>query len=507
MTPLWFEKYQEALPAVFVSCFEITHDINNDTLNDNRLKNDISAFQSSLESINVKSKLVAVLLGDEETADDPSLEGRLSNIRKGAKLESKATFFFLPYGSSAEQTEALFDSVFHACRGLCIEFYKNLHKHARRKKDRRSSSLPATPSLDQAPQHLLHAGWNARYAVKMGLFSEVRYEMDAAARSYDEALGFIMEPGGTFDHTSSWSPRFNATRLLADCIAVRRIRALLIDGHTANAASFWMTYHNRVQDMVERVGKGTSTYGWPCWQARWARIMSRLVESTPTLASDSNAKRILEPLEARRRSAYAMTKGQATQLQDVLNPFMKHLHHDGYWLNLAAEYSDMRAAYAEEIPEDDRNPPGQSPAASVARVHQEYESYLCPEPHMEANEVDHVHIIVRDLEGALEAYEHRGHIRAAETTRLRLAKTLQQSSKEYASRALDVLTQPQEAPGQGWTTFGDEVTARLLSASKAAGRYDVRIKALSQKLHRGSTRVGNGFHAGLTCGRLYNYGR
>lgn len=502
MTPLWFKKYQEALPAVFVSFFEINHDINNDTLNDNRLKNDISTFQSALESINVKSKLIAVLLGDDSTAGDSSLEARMSNIRKGAKLENKATFFFLPWGASAEQTEALFDTVFHACRSFCVDFYKSLHKHARRKKDRRSSSLPTTPSLEQAPQHLLHAGWNARYAVKMALFSEIRYEMDAAARSYDEALDVLMEPGGTFDQTSSWSPRFNEARLLADCVALRRVRALLADGHSANAAWFWVAYRDRVLDMVERLGKGSASYGWPCWQARWARIMGQLVGSAPSLASDSNARRSLEPIEGRRRSAYAMATKLATQPLDQVNPFMRHLHHPGYWLSIAAEYTQIRATLSREIPEEDRNPPGQSPAASVARVHREYESYLCPEPHVEATQVDHTQLIVRDLEGAVNAYEQRGHVKAATIARFHLAKALERKTADVAANAYQALLDTPGALAQEWTAFSKEATARLFSASEAAGKYDVQVETMSHMLHKGSMPATSQLQVRLTWVRL-----
>lgn len=477
MTPLWFMKYQEALPAVFVSFFEITHDENSDTLYDNRLKIEIIAFQTRLNDLNYKGKHIVVLLGEESVEMDANIDTRLANIRKGAKLESKTTFFYLPPNVSMTDLEFFAEALAQSMRPFCTEFYKNLHKHTRRKKDRRSSSSPSTPIVENAAQHLLLSSWNARYALKMGFFSEVRFEMDAASRSYGEALDHLLSLQGTFDQISSWSPRFNDARLLADSIAIRKVRCLLADGHTAEAATFWSGYRYRTKDMVERRGKGSETYGWPCWEARWAKAMAQLVQGNTRLASDMNAKRSLEPLLSKRALAYAMAD-RRNRVQDQSNPWSSELHQPAYWYMLSARYQAVRGEIAHEIPHEDKVPPGRSPASSVSRVHREYESYLCPEPNIEGNEVNHAEIIVESLTQAREEFSKRGHDDCSSIVGLAIAEQLASYSPDQALTVLRTLHDDRSLRKRQWPTMLEAVSIRLYEVASLKGDRDSQVRAL-----------------------------
>lgn len=484
MTPLWFMKYQEALPAVFVSFFEITHDENSDTLIDNRLKTEVVSFQSRLNDLNYKAKHIIVIFGEESVEMDANIDSRLANIRKGAKLENKTSFFYLPPNISMTDLEFFAEALAQSMRPLCTEFYKNLHKHTRRKKDRRStSSTPTTPVVENASQHMLLSSWNTRYALKMGLFSEIRFEMDAASRAYGEALDYLLNLHGTFDQISSWSPRFNETRLLADSIAIRKLRCLLADGHTPEAATFWSAYRYRTKDMVERRGKGSETYGWPCWEARWAKAMAQLIQGSTLLTSDINAKRSLEPLQPKRQLAFAVAD-RRNRVQDQSNPWSSELHQPAYWYMLSAKYQAFRAELAHDIPDEDKMPPGQSPASSVSRVHREYESYLCPDPHVEADEVKHAKIIVESLTEAREEFRKRDHNGCAAAVGLAIAEQLATYSADQALTVLRSLHDERALRKRRWLSLLEHVAVRLYEVANLKNDRESQICALWELLHK-----------------------
>jgi hypothetical protein len=61
----------------------------------------------------------------------------------------------------------------------------------------------------------------------------------------------------------------------------------------------------------------------------------------------------------------------------------EYLHHPGYWFRSASKHLMARRNLALAIPEEDRSPPGSSPASQIASKAYTYDTYLCPEPHEE----------------------------------------------------------------------------------------------------------------------------
>lgn len=474
-------KYLDALPAAFVSFFDLGYEKNNNTLNDNRLKSEINAIKSSLNDSNYKGKFAVVLIGESSLADETNLDDRLGYIRKACKLDNKTTFFFLPSGASKADLVSFADSVLQALRPACLEFYKTLHKHARRKKDRRS--IPSTPTAENAPKNLLSAGWNARYSYKMGLFSEIRMEMDAATRSYDEALDALIGADGIFQQTSNWSPRWNETRLFADAIAIRRTRCLLSDGLPTSAVAFFNAYRERTKVIADTAGKGTSTYAWQCWEARWSKIMGQIVQESPLTATDVNARNSIDTLTTKRRLAFASPEKQALS-DERYNPWSRFLHHEGYWYALSAAQQTARAILARAIPEDDKSPPGQSPATAVARVHKQYDVYLCPEPHVEGNQVDHVEEIIEATQLACTAFKERDHKVATYQLQLRIAKELISRSPEQAIALLkEVWVDSVPLRRAGWNLISEDIALALYSAAVASKDPILQITALWELLN------------------------
>lgn len=272
MTHYWLAKHQYQLPSALLAFFTLTGDPNTSSLLDNKIKSEISNLRSVLASTNYKTRLVIVLVADHPT-DDADIEDRLSMIRKSVNLDLKS-LYFLPFNASQVEVTEFVRSILASLYPSCIEYYRDLSKHARRK---RSRSTTPQPTVTPVTAHLLPSlGWNVRYEFKLGVFAEFRQEMDAACRNYESAYENLFTPE-MIDTIHAWSPRFNEARLLADIIAIRILRCLLWSGQTTNAVRTWTAHRDRVSDLVDRRGKGTETYAWEAWQTLWSKTMAELI--------------------------------------------------------------------------------------------------------------------------------------------------------------------------------------------------------------------------------------
>lgn len=183
------------------------------TAEDDQIKADINAVRSAIGRSGFKTRFAAVLLSDKSILQSAGLEDRLTSIRRATNLDSKTGLFFMPPVSSQPEMSAFVQGVLSTLQPSIVEYYRDLTKHARRKKAR--GTIPATVSTPSS-QSLSNIGWNARYEVKQGVFAEFRQEMDVAERHYSQAIEDLFNPEGIFETTPSWHPRWSETRLLAD---------------------------------------------------------------------------------------------------------------------------------------------------------------------------------------------------------------------------------------------------------------------------------------------------
>jgi hypothetical protein len=106
------------------------------------------------------------------------------------------------------------------------------------------------------------------------------------------------------------------------------------------------------------------------------------------------------------------------------------LHHAGYWYKSAADHAKRRYLLAREMPEEDRTPPGMSPATKVSNRNQVYDHYLVPEPHLEfplqgtPGGFEHWKDIVGKLNTAIEEFKARRQDRKVHQLQLEAARTL-----------------------------------------------------------------------------------
>jgi hypothetical protein len=455
----WIEKHQEHVPSAYISFYTFTSNPKLSTLHDNQLKTDINSIKNAISQSGYKTRLIVALLSEKSIVQSPEVEERLANIRKATGLDSKTSLFFLPPQSSAVEVQTFVETIISTIYPICIEYYRDLSKHSRRKRNRGIVPPPTAPPTSGTSQTLSSQGWNVRYDFKLGVFAEFRQEMDAAVRSYESGYEGLLGPD-VLEAIASWSPRWNEARLLADVFAIRILRCLLWNGNTTAAVRRWSLHRERIRDFVDRRGKGSATYGWEAWEARWATIMAEII----TLVSipDFTGPAIHLPAEK------TMVMGERMQ------PW-EYLHHPGYWYRVASSHLMARRNLALAIPEEDRSPPGSSPASQIASKAYTYDTYLCPEPHEEMpllgrKGVDHSALITETLAKAIVEYQKRKQFRLVQELQLQSAnESMKREAWEDAVKVLRHLWQKMSFRREGWWIAVEEVCWSLRKAAVNAG--------------------------------------
>ncbi|KAL4785094.1 Gryzun, putative trafficking through golgi-domain-containing protein [Aspergillus varians] len=422
MTPLWAAKHQDLVPAAVINFFPFCLDSNMSSLRDNQLKIEINGLMKEWSSSGYKTRFIVVLLPEEANGDNlGEVDDRILGIRRATGLEQKS-IFILPPDVSSEELREFKNSLLSLMQPSLMEYYRDLSKHARRKRNRSSIPLPTAPPTSGTSQTLSLQGWNTRYEFKMGVFAEFRQEIDAALKNYESAYETLFGQE-VFENIAGWDPRFNDARLLADALAIRIIRCLLYTGHTTSAVRSWVDHRSRTQDIVNRRGKGTRNYGWEAWEARWSSAMAQLIHQAriPQFKPAGSSQDQLKG----HNSIFVPHDKTFPPGNEVL-PW-EQLHHEGYWLYRSAKHTMYRRALAEQIPAEDRIPPGQSPASQIASKAYLYDTYLAPETHIEATQAeaggfDHSSLILDALKAALAEFSKRKQVRMMESLNLEIAE-------------------------------------------------------------------------------------
>ena len=457
MSPLWLEKHQYNVPAVFVSFVTFSSDSSRNSLNDNHLKNEINNIKSVFTRSGHRTRYAVVLISEKTILESPDIEERLSIIRKATGLDPKTSLFFLPPNTSRVELSTFATSLLSALQPVCIEYYRDLTKHARRKKNRGTVPPPTAPPTKGTSQALSALGWSIRYDFKGGIFAEFRQEMEAAGRNYTTALDTLLGSDGIFESTHSWSGRWDEARMLADALALRFIRCFLWNNQTTSAAQFWIRYRDSIKSVLDRRGKGTATYGWQVWLARWAKIMAELIQQVNVQSLRVPSARATVDTNTVQQEVLVYARAEKLYPVGERLPPWHLLAHPGYWYWLSAHYTMARRRMAEEIPEEDRTSPGQSPATRVANRSQIYDCYLCPEPHVEYT-VDHGARIREALNLSSEEFSRRGQRRLAWRLDLDCAKELMRVKKYVeACNVLKPVWQSMTWRIEGWWRLAFEV--------------------------------------------------
>ncbi|KAK0617102.1 Gryzun, putative trafficking through golgi-domain-containing protein [Immersiella caudata] len=474
----WLQKHQALVPAVLLCFYTLVSDPTQATLCDNQIKSDLNNIKGLLGQSGYKTKLAVVLLSDQRTTATEGLQERLETIRKGCGIDSKA-LFLVPPNESTEELWRMTENMLVTLYPLAVDHYRDLGRHARKKRGRGVAPQPTIPPTSGTSQTLSLAGWNVRYDFKSAVFAEFRSEHENALRSYDQAYEGLLS-SELLEVIPSWSPRWNEARSLADVIAIRGISCLLYGGQHSAAARRWQLHRDRVAGFVDRHGRGTKNYGWKAWESRWAVVMANLVERAAIPEFDpSHHLRYLQPEKA--------------AMGERLQPF-EFLHHPGYWYRIAAQHLYARRALAHAMPEDDRSPPSSSPASHVASKAFTYDTYMCPEPHEEypLNNVpgtDYGHLIVDCLMRARKEFLQRQQVRFAAELSLECARELTKSRDwNGVVELLRPLWKDMSFRTEGWLTIAEELSWILRGAAAMVGEASLVVAIDWELLNREFTR-------------------
>ncbi|RKL26708.1 hypothetical protein BFJ72_g13575 [Fusarium proliferatum] len=465
----WIKKHQDLVPSVYLCFYPLTNDPNSMTLQDNHIKSDINNLKSALLRSGYKTRLAIVLLADGEGAPLSLAEGiqeRLENIRRGTALDPKSVFY-IPSQESQDDLKQVVDNVLGVLYTSAVEYYRDLGRHARKKRSRGIAPQPTVPPTTGTSQTLSLPDWNFRYDFKSAIFAEFRQETDAALQFFKQAYEVLLGQD-VLDIIPSWSPRWNEARLLADVIAIRCLRCHLWLGQTTLAVRMWHSHRERIADFVDRRGRGTNNYGWQAWEARWATVMANLIERVGLSALAPATGALFVPPDK-------------SVLGERVSPW-ELLHHTGYWYRIAARHLVARRNLAYQMPEEDRNSPDTTPASAVASKAFAYDTYMCPEPYQEypisGTGVNHAQLIIDCLKAATSQFRARNQKRVTAEILLECAREFA-NLKQWDDAVETLLPFWEDAAfrSEGWLNISEDLCLTLRRIALGARRADLVVAA------------------------------
>ncbi|KAH7883282.1 Gryzun, putative trafficking through golgi-domain-containing protein [Phlebopus sp. FC_14] len=368
IAPIWIRKHTSLVPSVFVlflRLFETPHakprspldqqdpDHERERAEEER-KRDIELSTEVARRKGMTSergiKLTVVLMTSRRMLDDPSLESRLTFIRRQSGLDSRAALFVLSPVSPAELIDFV-RSLQDALYEPAVEYYTSHSKRVRRKRNRHSQTLSSynPPSLvpvgAASTRPLRTEGWTVRYEYKMACFAEFRGEDEVALKHYQDAYTTLMIMFGSTAILPPRTKRWAEAKVLADAINVKIVKLYLYNNEHALALSYHNLHMRRFADFSRGWGIGEETFEYWSWMSRQHRVLAELLEqgsrSTLTFPNHGPASRAASAL-----SPSALGPGGAPMDLDAvralgLNP-SHALQHPGHYYYMAARCTEAR---------------------------------------------------------------------------------------------------------------------------------------------------------------------
>ncbi|WWD15882.1 hypothetical protein CI109_100306 [Kwoniella shandongensis] len=297
IAPVWVRKHAELVPSVFVLFLRLyespiagpgletveetqareTEEKAKEKEMDEQLVREIGERRRRLGERGIK--LTVVLMASAATLDSPSLDPRLSYLRRASLLSAKASLFVLT-PVPADQLPDFVQSLQEALYDSALEYYSAHAKRVRRKRSRVPlSQMGASPMITGAGARALGPqGWAVRYDWKAGWFAEVRGDFDAARRHYEDCWNELAK---MFSSTTTLPPRtkrWAEAKVLADCVAVRICKLILYGNEGPKVLTPFFVHLKRFGDLSRGWGIGEETFEFWSWIARQYRIFAELLE-------------------------------------------------------------------------------------------------------------------------------------------------------------------------------------------------------------------------------------
>ncbi|KAI1265359.1 Gryzun, putative trafficking through golgi-domain-containing protein [Xylariaceae sp. FL1019] len=461
----WIQKHQEQIPSICLCFYELTSDPTLATLHDNQLKTDINAVKNAITQSGYKCRLTVVILSDQSPSGVAQFQDRLENIRRSTSLDPKASLFVMPTRRPDAELEIAVGNVLNAIYDQAVDYYRDLGRHSRKKRGRGIAPPPTVPPTSGTSHTLSLQDWNVRYDFKTAVFAEFRQDFDAALRSYEQAYETLLG-ADVLELIPAWNSRFNDARLLADILAIRALKCLLLSGQSTAAVRRWQAHHDRICDIVDRKGRGTNTYGFKAWQATWSTVMANLIDKVNFPELNPEKLALFRPPE-KNLSA------------ERLQPW-ELLHHSGYWYRTAAHHLLDRRKLALLISEDDRKPPERSVQAGNTGKAYTYDTYLCPEPYeeypLDGAGVNHAQLIYNHLMLARAEFQKRRQMRVSMELTLACCKELEKMGKwQKVVELLILFWRDKSFWSEMWSDVMDIIGWTLRNAAVKTSQMDLIV--------------------------------
>ncbi|KAK4054805.1 hypothetical protein OIV83_000729 [Microbotryomycetes sp. JL201] len=296
MAPIWIRKHREMTPAVFVLVLrlaeidhssKLTRTLVDPLVDQNAHRNDASDVDADATELDEERrldaqlvneivdrkrstvergiKLAVVLLCSRRLLDNPSLDNRLSLIRRQSGLDARASLFVI---SPVPQSEVVnfVASLKAELYPAALDFYR---EHGRRVRRKRARQVPKGGLSDK--------GWSIRYDYKMGFFSEMRGEIEVALKHYEDCYDSLID---MFAHVETLPPRtkrWAEAKVLTDCLSVKVSKMYLYLNETARAVAQLNRHVARFRELSNGWGLGEQTFEFWSWLSKQYRLFGDLV--------------------------------------------------------------------------------------------------------------------------------------------------------------------------------------------------------------------------------------
>jgi len=401
-----------------------------------------------LRSSGHRTKFVVVILSERSIMTSAQIDDRLAAIKRGTGLTTNTTFFAAQSNTSPVELEQFVSTLLTTLYPGATEYYRELSKHARRKRNKGSIPPPTVPTS----RALSSQGWNLRYEFKLGVFAEFRQEMDVAGRNYETSYEKLLTE--IFEATSSWSERWSEARMLSDILILRIIRCHLWVENYVAAKQRWSYHIVRMRDVLDRKGKGTETYGFAAWLSRWNKSLADLLHlaNLPVFVVNIPPVRAPGMIDVEPPTIYV----RPDKVGERLTP-QEFLHHPGFYYLAAVEWIKVRERRARRINLEDK---------------ESYDTYLCPPP-KEERELDHIALQIPLLILARTEFDLRQQGRMTETISYQIAKLRMlkapESPKSWVDALKDLRSIASRYRKEAWWNLLEDVLWRIIECGQKGG--------------------------------------
>ncbi|GAA5993976.1 hypothetical protein JCM5350_003513 [Sporobolomyces pararoseus] len=456
IAPIWIRKHRELIPSVFILVLRLFESpssgggpVNLEEREEEERQHDAQLIREIIDrkrsTLERGIKLAVVLLCSRELLDDPSLDLRLSLIRRQSGLDSRASLFVI---SPVPQSEVnnFVASIRSELWPAAIDYYREHARRVRRKRARQ----PAKGGLSER-------GWNVRYDYKLALFAEMREESEVALKHYEDCYESLVDMFSQPNLLVARTKRWAEAKVLADCLTVKIAKLYLYLNDPSHSLSQLNRHVFRFRQLSESWSIGEETFEFWSWLSKQYRLFGDL--TTAALRAGFRLPSLRPP------PTPIPTPGVPQPPSPGLMP-LNVLQHPGHYYFLSAVCALERRERYRTIKsnlETNGNGLGDKPPEG-ALLHE--------------GKVDHTEIIIELYTKAYEHFKHHGRKRTTYFLASLIASAHASSPTPNVEMALKFWDRiGRNYRKDGWNETLEGIEEAVFECAKEGGRWVEAIKA------------------------------